>query len=265
MNGRGERARRDAKLDILRILTERAANTSELASATDTGRATVSALLDELVACGAVERIGERTFALSGKICFVLAELYCDRAEIFTYSLDEKRVERKISHFVESMSFDGNVARVISTVERYIDALAKKGHAVYAATMLVGCDTELRLPNVISPKLKKSDALVKYLDASKLYEGLLYLDISGSCSYFCFDGKYVGGRALRLEDAVSALDSAFMVFTPDLLMVEGADASHLAQFKTACDRNSVRIVSIDRKAPTPAERGMILDLFEKML
>ena len=265
MKGRGESARREAKLDILRILTERVSNVAELSAATDTGRATVSELLSELIDYGIVERIGERAFSLSGRICFVLMELYFDRAEIFTYSFDVKCVARKALRFVASMSFDGNVARVISIVERHIDALAESGYAVHSATMLVACDTEIAPPSSLALKLKKKDALVKYLEMSGVRESLLYLDVSGACSYFCFDGKYVRGKALNVENIASGLDSAFSVFAPEMLMVEGSDASHLAQFKTTCERSSVCIIPIDRKTPTPAERGMILNLFEKML
>lgn len=264
MNGRGEAAATGAKLDILRALLDRNANITELALATCTGRTTVSRLILELEASGAVERVDKRDFALAKEICFTVMELYRDRAEIFTYYVEGKRAERKTLRFVASMSFEGNVARSVSLAERYLDSLKSNGYRAYSATMTVNCIPDIALPEAFSKIIDKKAALEHCFELSDTRGSCIYWDISDGNSYLYVDGKYVSGKdECRLKDA-NMLDMAFSLFSPELLIIEGADSELLSAVLSCGERNSVRVAAVSKDELSFAERGMIFTMLEKL-
>ena len=265
MKGRGEAARRETKLEILRALLECDCHTAGLAVKTDTSRQVVSELLEELISIGAVERKGERAFSLCEGICFVLLKIFDNSAEVVTFFCDTHSVERKTINFIASMSYIGNVARTASLVERHLDRLQRDGKTVYAATIGVNREIDVALPKVLSLTQCKSKLIERFLRTRRIKETVLYLDTVGGGVYLYSDATYVGSGCGNAKELLPKIDNAFSFLLPDTIMLESDSSFDSERIESVCNGRSVRLVPIMTDRLTLDEIGMMNMLVEWVL
>ena len=267
MEGRGEMAHRGAKLKILASLMIEECGILELSRISGTARATVSALVGELTDSTLLEREGERVIHINKRIVLAFAEIYRDHAEIVSYYFKDRRCDRVYLRFSFAMTFDGNIDRTISTMERHVRDLKNSGYSVYSALMLVNCRPRNEIlsstPDAIS---RKSDMTAAYLRITECTDSLLYADENDGSADMYFDGKHICSGAARIDDIEASIDGFFTFARPRVMMLEckkNKTCEDFEKLKRICEQRSVELIFIDRDKLTPSELALALEIFAK--
>ena len=262
MKSRGEKARKRAESDIINGLIFGPHTASSLARENEISRTALSKILDGLIRDGFVERRGERSFAIAPKSCFIFAFVGRAAVEISTYCFDCAEISRKSVKCVPSMSFNDNLIRIFSLIDRHILMMSDNGYRVYVCAVPENDMIELSPSATRLPRLCKKDLIAAYLSMKDTNGRILYLD--GYSSLFYTDSAYVGGNSLCKDIKAVDLDNLFSLILPDDLIALRSEADTL-DIERVCRKHGVSLTLIDRKTLTPCEIGAISQLFIRLL
>ena len=269
MEGRGSTARRNTKLKILAALMQDGRGVLELSRITDTSRATVSQLVDELREVGILESGGERMLAIDPRIVAVFIEIYREYTEIVTYYFGNGKCDRVQMRHVWSLTFGANVERSVITMARHIRALSADGYTVYSAAMLVGCDPGSNMPkNTFDAVRQKRDMIASYLSMTGEQGSLLYVDESDTSAALYFESKHVCACGPGFSDTGAYITSVLGFLQPSRVVIEckkNRSREDFSEVREICQGCGVELTVAERSALTPAEFALMIEAFRNRI